>query len=135
MDSSYSPQAWRPPPLRAGVRILVAAREPTVGELVQEALQAEGYELTESCGAEELAELARAQPWDLLILTGLGSEAEPTDQRLLTYLRKLSGFAPLIVMTARPWASKMRPEELGVAGILPKPVALDHLYDLVESLT
>src|SRR6266516_4329880 len=104
MDASDSAQASGLPPLRAAVRILVAAQGPDLRQLVQEALQAEGYELTESCRANELSELVDTQRWDLLILTGLGSEAEPTDQRLLAYLRELSGFAPLVVMTAHPWA-------------------------------
>lgn len=81
------------------MRILVIEDEPKVGKALQEALQAEDYDVTLSATGEEGFFLASCQPFDLIVLDILLPGRDGTE--VLSTLRKRGMRIPVLMLTAK----------------------------------
>jgi two-component system, chemotaxis family, chemotaxis protein CheY len=117
---------------RAGARVLVVDDDPSILDTVSAILMGEGYSVMAAGGGEEALALVRSWHPTLVLL----------DMRMPVMdgwavarsLHEAGLRVPIIVMTAaesaRRWA-----DEIGAAGHLAKPFALDELIDCVEKYT
>jgi two-component system, chemotaxis family, chemotaxis protein CheY len=111
--------------------ILVVEDDPTIRDLVAEALRDEGYPVeTASNGAEAVEVVEHERPSLVLldmrmpVLDGWG---------FARVMRERGVRLPIVVMTAAEHAQYWC-DEVGGDACLPKPFSIDALYDAVERL-
>ena len=114
---------------RAAARVLVVDDDPSILDTVSAILIGEGYQVMAASGGEEAIALTRSWHPTLVLL----------DMRMpmmdgwavARALHETGARIPIVVMTAaenaRRWA-----DEIGAAGHLAKPFALDELIQCVE---
>jgi len=114
---------------RASARVLVIDDDPSILDTVSSILSGEGYQVMSAAGGEEALALSRTWHPTLVLL----------DMRMplmdgwavARALHEIGSRVPIVVMTAaenaRRWA-----DEIGAAGHLAKPFALDELIACVE---
>ena len=114
---------------RASGRVLVIDDDPSILDTVSSILSGEGYQVMSASGGQEALALSRTWHPTLILL----------DMRMPVMdgwavaraLREAGSRVPIVVMTAaenaRRWA-----DEIGAAGHLAKPFALDDLIGTVE---
>jgi CheY-like chemotaxis protein len=117
---------------RAGTRVLVVDDDPSILDTVSSILAGEGYQVMAAAGGAEA--LAHARTWHPTLVL-LDMRMPIVDGWAVARALHESGSnVPVIVMTAaesaRRWA-----DEIGAAGYLAKPFALDELIDCVERFT
>lgn len=91
-----------------------------------EVLVAEGYQVVTCESVEELVKSAREGPPDLALAAWQCLEGLMVDERLHD-LAAVSRRLRLVPMVPRGWLTVVRPAELGVAGVLARPVERDEL--------
>src|SRR5918912_1331827 len=116
-----------------GRAIAILEDNPTLRELLREVLEGEGHLVTVCHSLLEVhqaaisgATLAIADTWGPGQLT-LG----PAERQQIVDLARL---VPTILISGRAWAEHTGAQELGLAGLLPKPFDLQTWTDLVETL-
>ncbi len=117
------------------MQILVAEDDPSLAALEAELLAAEGYSVTLAPTPDRAYELARAQSWGAVLVDTFGrrhAELEAADR---SFFRAMAASGPVIVVSARSGIARLRPAELGVAAIVPKPFDVDHLLDTIRSVS
>ncbi|HKW78759.1 MAG TPA: response regulator [Candidatus Limnocylindria bacterium] len=114
---------------RAGTRVLVVDDDHSILDTVSSILSSEGYQVMSAAGGEEALTLMKNWHPTLVLL----------DMRMpimdgwavARAMREAGSRVPIVVMTAaenaRRWA-----DEIGAAGHLAKPFALDDLLSVVE---
>ncbi len=114
---------------RASARVLVVDDDPSILDTVSSILVGEGFQVMSAAGGEEALSLSRTWHPTLVLL----------DMRMPVMdgwavaraLHETGSRVPIVVMTAaenaRRWA-----DEIGAAGHLAKPFALDELIACVE---
>jgi DNA-binding response OmpR family regulator len=95
-------------------------------ESIQEVLLAAGYQVVTCESVEELVASAREGPPQLALAAWLSLEGLMADDRLHD-LAAVSRRLRLVPMVPRGWLTVVRPAELGVAGVLARPVERDEL--------
>ncbi len=116
------------------MRVLFAEDDPTLASIVVDLLNEEMHEVNHvaDLGAA-YAEMPNGA-WDLFIIDvppRSSSRLDPADEEML---RRLAQHGPVILATGRPWATRLRAEDLGLSAILPKPYDLDNLLNTIERL-
>ncbi len=114
---------------RASARVLVVDDDPSILDTVSSILSGEGYQVMSAAGGEEALALSRT--WHpTLVLLDMRMPAMD-GWAVARALHATGSRVPIIVMTAaenaRRWA-----DEIGAAGHLAKPFALDELIACVE---
>lgn len=114
-------------------KILIVDDEPSITQLMREALDAEGYEVSaESDGLKALGCMLEAHP-DLVIsdvmMPGMGGAPLLTAMQENAYLNTI----PVIVMSGRP-EQQVRELCSGYAAFLAKPFPLDDMLRLVQEV-
>ncbi len=114
---------------RASGRVLVIDDDPSILDTVSSILSGEGYQVMSAPSGEEALVLSRSWHPTLILL----------DMRMPVMdgwavaraLREAGSRVPIVVMTAAENASRWA-DEIGAAGHLAKPFALDELIGTVE---
>jgi DNA-binding response OmpR family regulator len=114
------------------MHILVAEDDPSLAALEAELLADEGYSVTLAPTPERARELARARSWSAVLVDTFGrrhAELEAADR---SFFRAMAASGPVIVVSARPGITRLRPAELGAAAIVAKPFDVDDLLDTIR---
>ncbi len=117
---------------RAVARVLVVDDDPSILDTVSSILTSEGYQVMSAAGGEEALALSRTWHPTLVLL----------DMRMPVMdgwavaraFRESGSRVPIVVMTAAENAARWA-DEIGAAGHLAKPFALDELIDCVARHT
>jgi two-component system, chemotaxis family, chemotaxis protein CheY len=121
---------WGRRDVSVSVPILVVEDDPTIREVIAEALRGEGYRVVEAAdGAEAFHLVATTSHRPNLVL--LDMQMPETDGWWFARKLRGAGIAPAIVvlsaaLNARSWAA-----EIGASAYLAKPFELDDLLDVV----
>ncbi len=119
-------------PSKPGWRVLVAEDDPSIREILVEALADAGHEAVAAANGEEaLRECARRDP-DVVLLD-LMMPVMGGRQFLAAYRRRAGARAQVIALSALPQARDIA-AELGCAAGFAKPFALDEVLSTVERL-
>jgi DNA-binding response OmpR family regulator len=131
------------PPARAGFtladpvsdprpRILLLEPSPVLRHSLEEILATAGYDVLACESVEELVTCAREGPPELALAAWLSLEGLMADDRLHD-LTAVSRRLRLVPMVPRGWLTVVRPAELGVAGVLARPVERDELLAFLSA--
>jgi DNA-binding response OmpR family regulator len=114
-------------------RILVAEDEDLIGRMVELNLKHEGYFVRWVTGGTEAETVAKAEPWDLLVLdVGLPGA---TGYQVARALRDAEITVPILMLTARgDTSSKVRGLDAGADDYLVKPFDMAELLARVRAL-
>lgn len=113
------------------MRVLVVEDDTTVAQMLDELLRGEGYLPVRAATRGEALAVAPSGPWQAIVVDGTGrSYLEPGDDDR-AFFAELSRHGRVIVNTARSWAHRVTPAELGVDAVLPKPYDVDLILELV----
>lgn len=116
------------------MRVLFAEDDAALGDVVEEALTDDGHLVTRASSADQVIALSERGDWDLFLLDSLGLGTDEIDPVTRATLALLSGRAPVVLASGRPWAQDADPSEFGVAAILPKPYDLDQMSATVAEV-
>lgn len=115
-------------------KILVADDDMTIADLLQQALEAEGYETHKATQSLRFYDAVIDLQPDLILLDLLMPYLEGEDELRLLRMNPATQRIPVIVVTAvheaRQDEAKYR--ELGVVEIVTKPFDLDKLVSLIK---
>ncbi len=114
-------------------KILVMDDDPTIADLLREALADEGYETYMTTQSLRFYDALREHKPDLILLDLMMQYLDGRDELRLMEMAELK--VPVIVVTAFLDANKEEEEfrRAGVAHIVYKPFDLDKLLDLVRT--
>ncbi len=114
--------------------ILYVEDDPDFRSVMRTALEANGYVYIEASSGEEGLQQFKAHKPDLLILDVMMEEVD-TGTSMIADLRAAGCKAPILVASSLGDAlqSSIDYSELGIAGVLQKPVNFDELLKLVQS--
>lgn len=114
------------------MRILLVDDDPSIVRVLAEFLADEGHE---SAAARDypsaLAHLAGGR-WDAIISDSLAPPRTPLASDEVARFDELARHAPLIVLSAKPWASATA-TMLPAVAVIPKPFDLDELLAALEA--
>jgi DNA-binding response OmpR family regulator len=113
-------------------RILLLEPSPALRRSVQDVLVAAGCQVVACESVEELVTSAREGPPQLALAAWLSLEGLMADNRLHD-LAAVSRRLRLVPMVPRGWLRVVRPAELGVAGVLARPVEREELLALLSA--
>lgn len=114
-------------------RVLVVDDEPTIRDLVAEALREAGFETeTAANGVEALTRMQRWRP-DAIVLDLMMPRLDGTGFTELMRLNPRFADVPVLLVTAAYGAAQAA-EQIGVQAWLAKPFELDALVDAVTNL-
>lgn len=114
-------------------KILIMDDDPTIADLLTEALADEGYETFMTTQSLRFYDAIREHRPDLILLDIMMPYLDGRDELKLMSMAEYH--APVIIVTAYPDASKEEKEfrEAGVVHIVYKPFDLENLVGLVKS--
>jgi DNA-binding response OmpR family regulator len=114
--------------------ILVVDDEKAFRDLLQEFLQAAGFEILLAENRAQAGDVLRAHPEPVNVIL-LDGTPYASRRETLVELQGLRPGVPVVVMSGRPW-EELRPqfEGLSVAGYLPKPSSLHEILEIIEPL-
>ena len=114
--------------------ILYVEDDPDYRSLMRTALEANGYVYIDASSGEEGIHQFKAHHPDLLILDLMMEEVD-TGTSMISDLRAAGCKAPILVASSLGDAlqSSIDYSELGIAGVLQKPVNFDELLKLIQS--
>ncbi|HEV2583747.1 MAG TPA: response regulator [Ktedonobacteraceae bacterium] len=114
-------------------KILVMDDDPTIADLLREALADEGYETYMTTQSLRFYDALREHKPDLILLDLMMQYLDGRDE--LKLMEMADHKAPVIVVTAFPDAIKAEEEfrQAGVVHIVYKPFDLEKLLDLVRA--
>ena len=115
------------------MRVLVAEDDPALAELLVEALLEEGHQVTSAGTPDGALRLASLERWDVILLDTFDTLPGGPAPEFLALVRQLAARAPVVLCSARSWATQDRASELGVAAVVPKPFDLDELLATLRS--
>jgi DNA-binding response OmpR family regulator len=113
------------------VRVLFTETDEAMIALLGAVLEDDGHVAVRAPTMPEAARLAG--PWDVVLVSGLPNSWRELDERDAAELRAVTALAPVVLLAERAWMEDVRPADLGVAAIVPKPFELDDLLDAVRS--
>jgi DNA-binding response OmpR family regulator len=114
------------------MRVLVIERDPSIAQVLAEILADEGHAAAGAATMDGGLARAHAGPWDACVADG---SWPVVDAESRAYLADLGSCCPVILLSARDWARRARPADLGVAAVVPKPFDLDDLLDALAAVT
>jgi CheY-like chemotaxis protein len=114
-------------------RVLVVDDEPTIRELIGEALRESGYDVdTAAHGAEALDRMHRARP-DAVVLDLMMPRLDGTSFVELMRLNPCFASVPIVLVTATYGAAQVA-ERIGARACITKPFELDELVEVVRGI-
>ncbi|MBI4581019.1 MAG: hypothetical protein HY718_15050 [Planctomycetes bacterium] len=115
------------------MRVLLAEDDAVLAEVALEALGDDGHTVTHVTTLADARKLAAVDQWDVLIVDGFGPSYDRPAAEEREALVELASHGRVVLATCRPWATEVRPEDLGVTAVLSKPYDLDRLLETVRS--
>ena len=103
-------------------------------DLLCEALQDEGHQVFVLPDLESVAELASTLRHGLAIVDGCGNSFVELHAVDRSRISALAANVPTILITGRAWADDIDGDDLGLAALMKKPLELDRLLELVDTL-
>jgi len=115
-------------------KILVADDDATIAELLQQALDAEGYETHKTTQSLRFFDAVMEHQPDLILLDLLMPYLQGEDELRLLRMNSATEHIPVIVVTAMQEAKQEEAKyrALGVVEIVTKPFDLDKLVNLIK---
>lgn len=115
-------------------KILVADDDTTIADLLQQALEAEGYETYQATQALRFYDVVMERRPDLILLDLLMPYLEGEDELHLLQMNPATQHIPVIVVTALQEAKQEEEKfrQLGVVEIVTKPFDLDKLVAIIR---
>lgn len=115
-------------------KILVADDETSIAELLQQALEAEGYETSKVTQSLRFYDAVIERKPDLILLDLLMPYLEGEDELRILQLNPETKHIPVIVVTAMLEAAQEQEKyrQLGVVEIITKPFDLDKLIGAIK---
>ena len=113
-------------------QVLLLEPGPDLRQAIHEILSGAGYEVVVCESVEELVARAAAGPPQLALAAWPCLEGLMVDDRLHD-LAAVSRRLRLVPMVPRGWLNVVRPAELGVAGVLARPVERDELLAFLSA--
>ncbi|MBV9578082.1 MAG: hypothetical protein JO057_05780 [Chloroflexi bacterium] len=114
--------------------VFLAEDNAPLRDLLCEALQDEGHQVFILPDMESVAEFAHTLGHGLAIVDGCGNSFAALHAVDRSRISSLATNVPTILITGRAWADTIDGNDLGLAGLLKKPLELQHLLELVDSL-
>jgi two-component system, chemotaxis family, chemotaxis protein CheY len=115
-------------------RVLVVDDEPTIRELVAEALREAGYWVdTAAHGAEALQLMHAGPPPHAIVLDLMMPRLDGTGFVELMRLNPRLACVPVVLVTAA-YGAPMAAERIGARACITKPFELDHLVEAVDTI-
>ncbi len=116
-------------------KILVADDDKSIADLLQNALEAEGYETHETLQSLRFYDAVMEVRPDLILLDLMMPYLEGEDELRLLRMNPATQNIPVIVITAKHEAKQEEAKyrQLGVIEIVTKPFDLDKLVALIKS--
>lgn len=117
-------------------KILIADDEPSVAEMLTQALAAEGYETYKATQSLRFYDAVREHHPDLILLDLMMPYLEGDDELMLLNMNPETRGIPVIVVTAKEGARQemARYRTMGVVDIVQKPFQLDNLLRIVKQV-
>jgi DNA-binding response OmpR family regulator len=115
------------------VRVLVVEDDRNNAELFRDVLELDRHEPTVVATLDE-AEARVLDGWDLIVVGELASSVCRLDETEAAQLRRLGGTAPLLLCLGNSWAGELSRQEVGAAGLLPKPFRVEGLRAAARAL-
>ena len=116
------------------MRILIAEDDPSLAEVEAELLTEAGYDVACVSTPAEAHSLVQAAAWDLLLVDSFSRSYRQPEAADISFLRSLAARAPVILVTGRAWATKVRAVDLGIAAIVSKPYDIDQFLQVIGSI-
>lgn len=115
------------------VRVLLVEDDRNNAALFRDVLEPDGHEVT------VVASLAGAEAridagWEMVVVGELARSVTRLEPAEAAQLRRLAGAAPLLLCLGNSWFGDLRQEEVGAAGLLPKPFHVEDLRSAVRAL-
>ena len=124
-----------PLPARMGTpRVLILEAAVGLRDVLTELLLEEGFGVLAFEAPDALLAAALAGRGDVAVVDGFGPSLTELGEAERAYFAGLGAIVPTILTSARPWARRHTPAELGVAGVMPKPYDLEALIALVRDV-
>jgi DNA-binding response OmpR family regulator len=117
-------------------KILIADDEPSVAEMLVQALAAEGYETYKATQSLRFYDAVREHHPDLILLDLMMPYLEGDDELQLLNMNPETRGIPVIVVTAKEGAKQeiARYRQMGVVEIVTKPFQLENLLQIVKAV-
>jgi DNA-binding response OmpR family regulator len=117
-------------------KILIADDDPSVAEMLVQALSVERYETYKTTQSLRFYDAVREHHPDLILLDLMMPYLEGEDELQLLDLSPETRGIPVIVVTAKEGARQEieRYRKWGVVDIVMKPFQIDHLLRLIKSV-
>ena len=113
--------------------MLVVEDDRNNAELFRDVLELDGHEVTIVASLDAAAVRLDAG-WEMVVVGELTRSVGSLDMEEAAQLRRLAEAAPLLLCLGNTWAHELRREEVGAAGLLPKPFRVDELRAAVRAL-
>jgi DNA-binding response OmpR family regulator len=114
-------------------RVLVVDDEPTIRELIAEALRESGYEVDTAAHGAEALDLMHRNPPDAIVLDLMMPRLDGHGFVQLMRLNPRFASVPIVLVTATYGAAKVA-ESIGVRACVTKPFELDELVAVVHGI-
>ena len=117
-------------------KILIADDEPSVAEMMVQALGAEGYETHKATQSLRFYDAVREHHPDLILLDLMMPYLEGDDELRLLNMNPETRGIPVVIVTAKSEARQEmeRYRQLGVVDIVIKPYNIDHLLEIIRKV-
>jgi len=112
---------------RQATLVYVYEDDSTFRQVLTEVLREEGLLVTDFKAITHLKEAASRLTPSLIIADSWGASYTSIDAEERAQIAELASIAALILMSGRAWVDRVTADELGIACILAKPLALEHL--------
>lgn len=116
-------------------KILVADDDSTIADLLQQALEAEGYETSKMTQSLRFYDAVIERQPDLILLDLMMPYLEGEDELRLLKMNETTKQIPVIVVTARHEAKQEEPRyrrDFGVIEVITKPFDMDKLVAVIK---
>ncbi|MBV9579216.1 MAG: response regulator [Chloroflexi bacterium] len=115
-------------------RALLLEDDAALRDLLLEALASENIEVRVCESFAEMRSAAARAEADIVIADFWGGSQRTLPPTERDEIRELCSYLPVIMLTARTWASQTSAEELGARALVRKPFDLDDLLSTVETV-
>jgi len=132
LDVAQSDGVKEPEVVRPG-RILVIDDEPSIAQLLDDALSSEGHSVEIALSGREGLEISAAYEFDL-VMTDLGMP-DMSGWEVARTLRRSHPTLPIVLVTG--WGTTLSPDEVqrcGISAVLHKPFEIRELLDMTRSV-
>jgi DNA-binding NtrC family response regulator len=91
-----------------------------------------GASVTLCSGLADIRARSKEQPPDAIVADFWGTSHLALSEEERRQIAALGQLAPLVLVSARRWAQDAEPADLGLAGLVPKPLEIDDFLDVLR---